>query len=207
MKTIGKFLKDVRVKEKYSKTRVAKITKIKASFIEAIEKENWEALPDFPVVLGFVKSIAGILKIDEHRAVALLRRDYPPRVLPINPKPDVSSKFIWSPKLTFLTGLGLILIVIFGYLTIQYFHFISPPKLTVESPGEGQVINQRNVSVSGKVDPEATLKINNQPVLVEEDGAFKAEIEIFEGTEEIVAKAVSRSGKETVVRRKIKPEL
>jgi cytoskeletal protein RodZ len=207
MKTIGKFLKDARAKKKYSKARVAKATKIKVSFIEAIEKENWEALPEFPVVLGFVKSIAGVLKVDKNQAVALLRRDYPPRVLPINPKPDVSSKFTWSPRLTFLTGLGLILVVIFGYLTIQYFHFVSPPKLTVESPKEGQVINKRNVSVSGKVDPEATLKINNQPVLVGEDGTFKAEIEIYGGTEEIVVKAVSRSGKETVVRRKIKPEL
>lgn len=207
MKTIGKFLKDVRVEKKYSRARVAKITKIKASFIKAIEKESWEALPDFPVVLGFVKSIAGVLKTDEHRAVALLRRDYPPRVLPINPKPDVSSKFTWSPKFTFLVGLGLVLVAIFGYLTIQYFHFISPPKLTVESPKEGQVVREKDISVSGKVDPEATLKINNQPVLVEEDGAFEAEIEIFEGTEEIVVKAVSRSGKETVVRRKIKPEL
>jgi cytoskeletal protein RodZ len=207
MKTIGKFLKDARVKKKYSKARVAKATKIKVSFIETIEKENWEALPEFPVVLGFVKSIAGVLKVDENQAAALLRRDYPPRVLPINPKPDVSSKFTWSPRLTFLAGLGLILVVIFGYLTIQYFHFVSPPKLTVESPKEGQVINKREVSVFGKVDPEATLKINNQPVLVEEDGVFKAEIEIYEGTEEIIVKAVSRSGKETVVRRKIKPEL
>ncbi len=207
MKTIGKFLKDARVKKKYSRARVAEITKIKTPFIEAIEKEDWKNLPEFPVILGFVKSIAGVLKLDKRQATALLRRDYPPRVLPVNPKPDVSSRFSWSPKLTFLVGLALVLVVIFGYLAVQYFHFISPPKLSVESPKEGEVIRQRSVSVFGRVDSEATLKINNQPVLVEEDGSFRAEIEIFEETEEIVVKAISRSGKETIVRRKIRPEL
>ena len=43
--------------------------------------------------------------------------------------------------------------------------------------------------------------------IVGEDGTFETEIEIFEGTGEVVVVAKSRSGKETVVARKIKPEL
>jgi len=77
----------------------------------------------------------------------------------------------------------------------------------VEQPKDEQVVGERQVLVSGKVNPEATLKVNNQPVLVNEDGTFEVEIEIFEGTSEIVVVAKSRSGKETVIRRKIKPEL
>ena len=42
---------------------------------------------------------------------------------------------------------------------------------------------------------------------MDENGYFSAKIEIFEGTSEVVVIAKTRSGKETVIRRKIVPEL
>jgi cytoskeletal protein RodZ len=118
MKTIGVLLKEARTKKRYSRARLEKGTKIKKEFIEALEKEKWEELPELPVVQGFVKNIAQFLKIDDKRAAALLRRDYPPKTLSINPKPDVSEKFTWSPKLTFIAGAIVISLAILG-LNIQ----------------------------------------------------------------------------------------
>lgn len=207
MKTVGKVLKEARVRKKYSLAKLEKETKIKKDFLEAIEKEGWDSLPDFPVVTGFVKRIAKTLGIAETRAVALLRRDYPPKSLSINPKPDVSSKFSWSPKLTFLVGIGLIFLVILSYLGVQYLRFVSPPSLTVHEPKDGEIVETKNLQVLGKTDTDATIKINNQPVLVDQDGEFAAEIEIFEMTEELEIVAVSRSGRQTVIHRKIQPEL
>lgn len=207
METIGKYLKEVRVKKKRSREKVAKETKIREEFVAAIEKEEWESLPEFPVVVGFVKSISRFLGADERRAVALLRRDYPPKVLPINPKPDISSKFVWSPKITFILGVATVLVLILGYLGFQYAKFMSPPKLIINRPEQEEVVSSTTLEVLGKTDPDATVKVNNQPVLVEADGTFKAEIEVLEDTKEVVVKAVSRSGKETVVRRKIEVRL
>lgn len=93
MKTIGQFLKDARNKKRYSLVKVENATRIKKNFIEAIEKEDWRSLPDFPVVVGFVKSIAQFLDLNVRSTVALLRRDYPPKSLSINPKPDVGQDF------------------------------------------------------------------------------------------------------------------
>src|SRR3990172_1081627 len=104
MKTIGQVIKESRAKKKLSKKKLEEITKIKESFIDAIEKENWDKLPEYPVLQGFVTSIAKTLKIDTNTVSALLRRDYPPKKLEINPKPDVSEKFSWSPRLTFILG-------------------------------------------------------------------------------------------------------
>lgn len=207
MKTIGEYLKEARAKKRYSQEKIAKETKIKKEFISSIERENWELLPEFPVIVGFVKQISKFLKVDERQAVALLRRDYPPKVLPVNPKPDVSKKFRWRPRTTFIVGITIVVMMVLGYLGFQYSRFISPPKLVVDQPQEEEVVKERILIVSGKTDLDATIRINNQPVLVDEDGDFETEIEIFEGTEEIIVKAVSRSGKDTIIRRKIKPEL
>jgi cytoskeletal protein RodZ len=207
MKTIGGAIKEARTRKKYSLSKLEEVTKIKKDFISALEKEDWGSLPEFPVLSGFVKSIAGALGAGEKSLLALLRRDYPPKALSINPKPDVGDKFVWSPKLTFAVGVGVIMVLVLGYLGIQYKKFISPPSLSVLEPKEEQIVKERRVKVTGKTDGDAIVKINNQPVLLDSEGNFEAEIEIFEGTDEIVVKAQSRAGKETVVRRKIIPEL
>lgn len=203
MNTIGKFLKEARIRKGYSLSQLEDDTKIKRTFIVAVEKENWASLPDFPVTLGFVKNIAKYLGADERVAVAILKRDYPPQSLSINPKPDVGSKFFWSPRLTFLVGIGMVLFLILGYMGFQYVKFVAPPTLSVIQPKDEAKVKLPSVKVSGKTDANATVLVNNQPVLIEEDGSFGVEIEIFEGTDEIVVSATSRAGKETVVSRKI----
>jgi cytoskeletal protein RodZ len=203
MKTIGEILKSARVSKKYSLAYIADLTKIKAAFIDAIERHKWEKLPPFPTVLGFVKNLATSLGIDPNMAVAVLKRDYPPKKLNINPKPDVSSKFIWSPKLTFAIGIGTILFMVLGYLAFQYLHFISPPDLTIDSPKDNQIVTGNSVLVFGKTEADAKIIVNNQPVLVTDDGKFSVSIGVTRETKEIDIKAISRSGKETTVSRKI----
>jgi cytoskeletal protein RodZ len=207
MKTVGSYLKEARLKKRFSLSKVEDETKIKKEFIESLENNDWQTLPDFAVVLGFVKNIAKFLDLNEKQMAAILRRDYPPKDLSVNPKPDVVNKFIWSPKITFVVGISLVLLLVFSYLGYQYKKFVSPPSLEITEPKEGEVVRSRNVWVLGKTDQDVVLKVNNQPVLVEDEGQFKAEIQIYEGTTEIVVKAVSRSGKETTLKRTIRPEL
>lgn len=203
MKQIGQILKDARVKKNYSLKYVEEKTKIKSVFISAIEEAKWEELPAFPTVLGFVKSLSTILDVDDITAVAVLKRDYPPRKLIINPKPDVTNKFSWSPKLTFVAGIAGVLIIIFGYLTIQYLQFISPPKLNVDSPKDNQIINGNSVLVFGTTNTDVKVVVNNQTVIVDDNGKFSVTINIVPETKEVIVTAISRSGKMTEVKRKI----
>lgn len=206
MKTIGDYLKEARVRKKYSIKHLEEITKIKASFIEDIEKENWKVLPNFSTTLGFVKSMAGALNVDVNTAVAVFKRDYIPKAQQINPKPDVGGKFVWSPKLTFGVGIGIVLIIILGYLGIQYKNFVSAPSLIVDTPKDNDVVSGKYVVVSGNTETDAKIVINNQPVLVDQDGKFLVGLEINKETKEINIIATSRSGKITEVKRSITVE-
>lgn len=200
MKTIGQLLSESRRDKNYSREDLEDETKIKKEFIKAIEKENWGALPDYPVVNGFVKSLAATLGVNQDQATALLRRDYPPQnfVNP-HPKPDVSENITWSPKLTFALGVLAIAILFFSYLGFQYFRFSQPPEIKITDPQKGQVISASQVEVKGKTSSSATLEINNQPVLLDKEGNFSIQIEVFEGTKELVVKARSRAGRETII--------
>jgi len=203
MNTIGQVIKSARVKKKLSLKKLEEITKIKASFIENIELEKWGVLPTFTTVLGFVKSISSALDIDPLMAVAILKRDYPPKKINISPKPDVFSKFSWSPKLTFIVGIGVVLFVVLGYLGFQYVKFVSPPELSVDSPKENQIVTTKSVTVFGSTDSDVKITVNNQPVLIDDDGNFSVNIGVSSATKEIDIIATSRSGKINEVKRKI----
>ncbi|MFH1971004.1 MAG: helix-turn-helix domain-containing protein [Patescibacteria group bacterium] len=207
MNTIGEILKKERSSKKYSLQKIEELTKIKKEFIDDIENCRWEKLPEYSTVLGFVKSLSQYLGIDERKAVGLLKRDYPPKKQDqINPKPDIADKFSWSPKLTFWFGFIFTFLLVISYLIFQYKKFVSPPILVVSLPEENQVIIQNKVKVFGKTDGDAVITVNNQPVLTSSDGDFEVEIQITKETNEVIIKAVSRSGKETYVYRNIKPE-
>lgn len=203
MKTIGQILKDSRIAKSYSLKHLEGVTKIKSGFIDAVEKENWDNLPPFPTVLGFVKSLAGSLGVDTKTAVAILKRDYTPKKLRVVPKPDMVKKISWSPKFTFTLGVSVVLVILFGYLITQYIHFISPPDLDIVSPKENQIVKGSSVVVFGSTETDAKITINNQPVMVTPDGKFSTSLDVADDTKEITITASSRSGKITTVSRKI----
>ncbi len=203
MKNINQILKDARVEKKLSLEELGEITKIKTSFLKLLEEGKWEALPPFATVLGFVKSLSSVLGIDEKMAIAVFKRDYLPKEENIVPKPDVSSKKTLGPKLAFGLGIGAVSLLIIGYLIFQYIKFVSPPKLDIVSPKEDQKIAGATALVFGSTDKDAKVTINNEPVLIDDDGKFSVDIKITDDTKEIVITSQSRSGKTTTISRKI----
>lgn len=209
MRKIGLFLKEERTKKKLSLLQMERETKIKREFIDLIEKGEWKDLPEYPVVMGFVKTIAKSLGVSEDTAMAFLRRDYPfdKAKLPVNPKPDLELNKSISPKTITILLSVFAALCIFGYLIYQYLLYLSPPKLDVKNPPELQEVQTSEVYISGTTDPDATLTVNNQQVLISESGEFSDKIGIGEKTRDLVFIARSRYGKETVVVRAIMPKL
>lgn len=202
MVTVGKLLKKARLAKAMTIDGLEEETKIKKEFLLAIEAQKWERLPEYPVLQGFVKNIAAAVNIDRDKAVALLRRDYPPKKLPINPKPDVEKEIKIGPRVLFGMAIAGFAIVILIYLGIQYKHFVSPPALNVTSPTENEEVSGE-LSVTGKTDSGSTVRVNGQPAVVDDDGNFATKIVLDKNVHQIEVKAVSRSGKETTISRTI----
>lgn len=206
MKTAGNLIRETRLKLNLSRNELGEMTHIKTGFIKAIENSDWENLPELAVLIGFVKSIAHFLNIDDNVVVALLRREYKPLSQKgVKPKTkELGKKIVWGPRLTFLTAIAIITLIIASYLGLQYKKFNSHPILTVNSPQENELVKGLRLDVSGKTDPDATIEVNNQPVIVERSGDFQTELDVTGSTNEIKITAKSRSGKETIISRTIK---
>ncbi|MCL5432759.1 MAG: helix-turn-helix domain-containing protein [Patescibacteria group bacterium] len=211
MLKIGQKLYEERVKKNLTLEEVSKATKIRASFLSAIEKGDYKKLPSPAYAQGFVKNYAEFLGLSANKALALFRREFDEekalRVLPegLAGKEDFPVEGIKIRKIPII--IILIFLVLLGYIVFQYrYTFINPP-LDVNSPTENATINSEIVEISGKTDPNSTLTINNNPISVESNGVFKKEIDLFPGKSTIKIKAVNRFGKETVIERhvEIKP--
>lgn len=210
MLTIGDYIRQGRRGKNMSISDLEELTHIKKSFLKNIEHNRWKELPEYPVVLGFVKNITSLLDLDQQKALALFRRDYPPEEKNREDKPvaiELKREFRFSPRLVFLLGVVVLALVILGYLFSQYIGFISPPKVEIFEPTQNQIVTKNQLEVIGKTTEDVTIKVNNQPVLVSDDGTFKTTLDIFEGTTDIEIDATSRSGKKTVIHRTIKPSL
>ena len=56
-----------------------------------------------------------------------------------------------------------------------------PPEIVIETPHDGLWINQRLISVQGRVEPGVILKVNDNEVLIGADGNFTADVMLQEG--------------------------
>ena len=76
--TIGQMLRAARLNKGLSLTAISKNLKIKKSFIDAMEKERYGDLPGPTYAIGFVRSYAKLLDLDQVAIVERFRSEIAP---------------------------------------------------------------------------------------------------------------------------------
>lgn len=203
---LGPLLRQQRLKKKLTIGEVAKETKIKESFLEALEKGNYERLPSPAYAKGFVSNYATFLGLPKGETVALFRREFDEKkaykVLPDSltkrePLPLKRSRLRQS-----LIIIVVILILSLGYLLFQYRAAFLAPSLSISEPKQGASVHEE-VIIKGKTDPEATVTVNKKPVSLKNDGSFSKQLLLFPGKETITITAQNRFGKEATIERQV----
>jgi len=204
---IGDKFREERESKKLTIGEVAKATKIKAEFIDVIEKGEYEKLPSPAYANGFVKNYAKYLGLDEEKSLALFRREFDVKKnYEVLPKGFTDTKSYSFSKLKIGRSLlfaGIIVAFIVGFILFQYRSAFLNPKLTINSPIENETITSLSIEVNGKTSKDATLVINDQDVTVERDGTFSKEITVFPGNSTLIIKSENRYGRVSMIERKI----
>lgn len=206
MITAGQRLFEERTKRGLTLEEVARATKIRPSFLSAIEKGEYKKLPSSAYIAGFVKNYAEFLGLPQKEIVALFKREFNEReflsVLPqgFSKDQDVSLTGIKLGQTAF--AVFIIFITLLAYILFQYrYAFINPP-LQIDTPKEAQVISTSFV-VAGKTDPNATVSINEDAVALDAEGNFRKNITLFPGKATIKITAQNRLGKKTQIDRHV----
>jgi cytoskeletal protein RodZ len=202
MKTAGDLLKEKRLLKELSLEDVAGKTKIKVEYLAAIENSDFSALPSSTFAKGFLRSYASVLYLNPDTVVAMFRRDFTenekgeiiPRglVTPVNTKPKYFSVNLILTSIAILAFLG--------FLLVQLFSWWSLPSLKVLSPQDGDTYGEK-VTFKGVTDRDATVKVDDQQVIVDQNGGFTLDIIFSGGTHTVIIETVSRQGKSRLLER------
>lgn len=207
MKTVGEILKDARLKKKIRRKEIVKKTKISSKYLKALESDNYKKLPEAAFVKGFIRNYANAVGLDPEQALAVFRRDFDQNVKgkvvsrKIVPS-AIEKQSLWNPKTTMIAAILSVSIILISYLIFQYRLLTSAPFLEVTSPLENEKVTS-TVTVQGKTDSQATVTINNQQVLLDDDGSFSQSLTLPEGTRIITIESVNRSGKSRLIQRTV----
>lgn len=205
MKTVGQLLKSARLEKGISLDQIERSTKINKRFLQALENGDYQKLPHPTFVRGFIRNYGNYLDLPVDRLLALFRREY-----------SLSSNIALLPKVTggvlspsfwnfvqnklFLAAVAFLMIFFLVFLGRGFF---IPPRLVLDSPAGDLVTPDLSVEISGQTEPEARLTINDQVVILQEDGKFLVRVQLTMGVNEIRVVATNKLGRSRKVTRTI----
>jgi cytoskeletal protein RodZ len=207
MITIGERLAQERRKQHLTIEEIAKATKIREKFLEALEKGEYYKLPSSAYIQGFIKNYAEFLGLPVKETLALFRREFDEReflgVLPTSftkPKRQIFPGFRLG---TTPVIIGMIFFIIIGFIFYQYRFAFFNPSISIVSPKENEIITTQTITVIGKTDANVTITINDAPVFLDKDGNFKKDITLFTGNASITIKVVNNFGRKSLLVRHV----
>lgn len=208
MKTVGSILKEARVARNIALAQAEQATKIRLKFLKAIESDDYSGLPSLSYAKGFVKNYSEYLGLDSSMVLAFFRRQTAEvtrsSLLPKGVSEPLGKSLFQLTPGKFLSGILIALALIFlGYLGFQYRKLNQPAFLSIESPTNQFVTQERRVDILGKTDPDATVTVNGINVLVRGDGKFFDQVPLDTGVNKITIIATSRFGKTTTIVREV----
>lgn len=204
--TLGERLKKLRSDKRIALNEVSRVTRIRIEYLQSLEDGKYDDLPADVYVRGFLKSYADFLGVDDQVLVRLFEKEKgikrnlekgrnpekkEKRIKPIN-----ISAFVFTPKKLAVSVAVLLVLGAFFYLYREAGSLSDTPRLIILSPGADSQTDSNSVLLSGKTDKDAQVFINDQSVLVDDDGMFNENISLQSGINTIKVRAVNRFQKE-----------
>lgn len=211
MISIGSQFQEERKNKNLSIEEVAKATKIRPDFLNAIERGDYKKLPSPAYAYGFVRNYAKFLGLPVEKSLAIFRREFDEKkAVEVLPRGLTNSSDFSLPR--FKIGksavvVGAVFLVIAAFLFFQYRAALFNPNLDIDVPEEDQTLNSLNIEVRGKTDPNGILMVENEQVTINPDGSFKKQITVFPGSTSLTFQVENKFGRTTTVEREINIKL
>jgi len=199
-------LKKLREEKGMSLSELENITHIPKKYLLAIEEHQTKNLPPAKAYrLAYIRGYAKALDINFEQLKQILDEKLVHKKCvfeKIQSPSNFSFYFLWRNL-----GLVAIILAFCGYIAWQVKGIIEPPKLSIFNPVEGFVSALPSLPIQGETAKETRLTINGQDIMINEQGIFKSNIDLFKGVNTITITAINKHGKSTTeVRHVIRQE-
>jgi len=189
----SEILKSTRLEKGYTLKEVSKSTKIPQKYLNAFENSDINLYPAEPYCSLFVSQYATFLALDATKITSLFRRDMDLKIS--TSKPNCRQSIYLTPQFIFTISVILTLFIMFSFLLGRYLSFNKAPKLTVDWP---EFVTSSEIKISGKTDPNNSIRINDDLIIIDSDGNFSKQVDISQ-TPWVTVESRSPYGKKTIL--------
>lgn len=205
--TLGEKLKKLRADKRISLGEISRVTRIQIAYLESLEDGCYDKLPADVYVKGFLRSYADFMGVEEKTLVKLYEKERGIKnhlEKSKNPQKEKKkepiniSSFVFTPKKIAISASIIMVFLGAFYLYREIGSFADSPRLLVLSPQANAQVDGDSVTVEGVTDKDARLFINDQPILVNDDGKFRETITMQPGVSTINVRSINKFDKESV---------
>lgn len=200
--TLGALLKQARRKKKVSLLEAENLTKVRAKYLEAIERSGWGDLPQKVYTRGFVLAYAKFLGVPSHQAISLFEKET--KTLGSANETNISykqklkdHKILITPKVLAYSSLTIFVIFLLGFVLMQLLNFASTPNIQITSINNNSIVDSESIDLIGVTDTDTKVEVNNESVPVSSDGKFQIKLRLHRGLNVIKVVAINKIKKET----------
>ncbi|MBT7553185.1 helix-turn-helix domain-containing protein [bacterium] len=209
--TIGDRLRKTRLEKELSLTDVHQQTKIQVKYLELLENGNYQSLPGEIYIRTWIKLYAGFLDLPSHELLADYKLE---KVVSAKVRqPEKSNNHHANTRLSLKQRLGkilgphflkravivLIVLIFLSYLAWEVNNTISPPTITIVEPVDNFKTTDNNIDIKGQTEPEVQLTINNELILLDEQGNFIKNINLSTGLNNLEISAKKKHSRAQVI--------
>jgi cytoskeletal protein RodZ len=205
--TLGEKLKKLRSDKRISLGEVSRVTKIRLEYLECLEEGRYQGLPADVYVRGFLKSYGEFLLVDEENLIRLYEKEKGIKKnlekCKTGAEGEVKMKtinlsiFVFTPKKIALFLLPILVLALFFYLYREAGSLTDTPRLIILAPLNNSEVKENTVKLEGKTDKDVSVLVNDQMILVSDEGKFSENLSMQPGINIIHVRAVNKFQKET----------
>ncbi|MBU1038846.1 helix-turn-helix domain-containing protein [Patescibacteria group bacterium] len=198
----GSFLAKQRQSKGLSIEKASRDLGISGRYLQALEQGRWYDLPFGSYGKMFLKKYSQFLGLDQN---SLDTETVLPVSLFVNQSKNFtsqrSSNISWHKSrlfLLFMAGAGILV-----YLLAGAWLAIVPPRFSLVEPVGDFTTSQPTVVVTGSTQAGTLIFINNQPLVVSEEGLFRAVVPLQPGLNNLLVEAQKSYGQRTGLTRRV----
>lgn len=202
--SLEEVVKEAALKKNLTIKKLAELNDIQERYLVAILDLDENSVPPPPFIRGYLKKIADSLDLDSNELWRLYKKEagLGSHSLAIDELPQNRYSSNSTNKKWLLYSLPAI--IIFLYLTWNIKSLLSAPEINITYPNVDElIVSQPNFSITGNLDPNYKLTVNDKNVLVDSDGRFSFSIDLKTGLNLVDVKAKKFLGKETKIQKRL----
>lgn len=212
----GEKLQKIRREKKINLDKVEDSICVQKKYLKAIEDGDFNKLPGEVYVKNFVRKYASFLGVPADNLMESLESDYAlineeakndsfgaekKKIGAAWNKEKISFSrlsLLLTPK--FFKNLVVILIFLFcfSYLGVEAKNVFDPPRLEIFEPSNNLVLNEQIIKITGRTEPGSKLAINDEKILIDNEGNFSENINLQPGVNVVKISANKKYGKTNI---------